>query len=81
MIAPALCVAGYTLQSPRQFIFQSNMLIASLMLWLFGAGAYSINLAPQATPDNVAVLVWAPLAQFVWAGGRVLVNRRYLAED
>ncbi|WP_426210716.1 hypothetical protein [Massilia sp. TWP1-3-3] len=77
---PSLFLAACLFKIERRFLPKAAMLFGGVMLMCFGVGAYGNNLAPGLEPENLTVFLLVPLAQFVWAGGWMLLMRPYVEE-
>lgn len=80
IVGPSLFLAGYSFTISRRFLPLAAMLLGALMLASFGYTAYSVVLPPDPAPEDLTVFLWAPLAQFIWAGGWTLLLRRHVQD-
>lgn len=73
--SPFILLAWLFFKVKRNFLQDSALLFASIMLAFFGMGAYGINLSEGGLQD-AKVFTWVPLLQLIWAGGWIYALSR-----
>jgi DNA uptake protein ComE-like DNA-binding protein len=66
---PYILLGWAMLKFPRHFINDSQLLVATLMLYFFEEVTYGYHYVGSSPLENVSVFLWVPLAQIVWVCG------------
>jgi DNA uptake protein ComE-like DNA-binding protein len=66
---PYLLLGWAMLKFKRHFISDSQLLVATLMLYYFEEATYGIHSAGISSLEGVKVFLWVPLAQMLWVCG------------